>query len=330
MKSLGFCFYRLPAGTEILRIEGEVLPFEEDMSEVSGWAISSFNGDRKWFIKGTPVVVDAENVNGELWQHQVGEIPMEEQDACLQRIEESVKLTRNGKLKKLVAARTKWLSGPLNKNLFQLFEILCREYGDAFVYLCSTPETGTWLGASPELLFWNRGMKAETVALAGTRRQSDLRSFEKKEIEEQQWVLKFLLESLENQGCNNISSGELTNRKAGHLTHLVNVVSFELPSTSKRWNLIEALHPTPAVSGYPQKESISTILQLEPFDRFLYSGYLGPFSPEGADIFVNLRCMQCFKEGALLYAGAGITPDSVPEDEYQEMEEKMNILMKWM
>ncbi|HRW99534.1 MAG TPA: chorismate-binding protein [Cyclobacteriaceae bacterium] len=47
-----------------------------------------------------------------------------------------------------------------------------------------------------------------------------------------------------------------------------------------------------------------------------------------SNIFVNLRCMQWSNTEAELYAGAGVTTDSVPEAEWEETEMKMNTLLK--
>jgi isochorismate synthase len=43
-------------------------------------------------------------------------------------------------------------------------------------------------------------------------------------------------------------------------------------------------------------------------------------------IFVNLRCAQLLNRSAILYAGAGITIDSVPEQELAETDIKLTTL----
>ena len=45
-------------------------------------------------------------------------------------------------------------------------------------------------------------------------------------------------------------------------------------------------------------------------------------------LFVNLRCMQLVIKKAILYAGAGITEDSIPDKEWEETELKLNTLLK--
>jgi isochorismate synthase len=47
---------------------------------------------------------------------------------------------------------------------------------------------------------------------------------------------------------------------------------------------------------------------------------------DGIYIFVNLRCAQLLSQEGVLYAGAGVTIDSVPKDELEETDIKLNTL----
>ncbi|MDE6805992.1 MAG: chorismate-binding protein, partial [Muribaculaceae bacterium] len=51
--------------------------------------------------------------------------------------------------------------------------------------------------------------------------------------------------------------------------------------------------------------------------------------PDTADIYVNLRSGRVLPEGEgiLLYAGGGITRDSIPEAEWMETERKLSTIM---
>ena len=56
--------------------------------------------------------------------------------------------------------------------------------------------------------------------------------------------------------------------------------------------LVEALHPTPAVCGLPKQEAIDFITANESIDRKYYSGYCGPWNVGGKTaLFVSLRCI---------------------------------------
>jgi isochorismate synthase len=65
----------------------------------------------------------------------------------------------------------------------------------------------------------------------------------------------------------------------------------------------------------------------EGYDRQFYSGFLGPVNFRNeSHIYVNLRCFQIQHKKAVVYAGAGVTIDSVPENEWEETEMKLDTL----
>jgi isochorismate synthase len=76
----------------------------------------------------------------------------------------------------------------------------------------------------------------------------------------------------------------------------------------------------------PQFEASLFISQNEQLERRFYSGFIGLLKPKETHLYVNLRCMELGATQALLYAGAGITEDSNPEDEWNETQRKMNVL----
>jgi isochorismate synthase len=92
--------------------------------------------------------------------------------------------------------------------------------------------------------------------------------------------------------------------------------------------MLQLLHPTSAVCGMPLETAVDFLKKNEAYDRQFYAGFLGPVNVnEDINIFVNLRCLQLTETHAILYAGAGITVDSIPEQEWQETEMKLNTLL---
>jgi isochorismate synthase len=78
----------------------------------------------------------------------------------------------------------------------------------------------------------------------------------------------------------------------------------------------------------PKEKSQAFILENEKYDREFYSGFLGAVNIEDeTHIYVNLRCLQFLKEGFCLYAGGGVTADSIPEKEWEETEWKCQTLL---
>ena len=81
--------------------------------------------------------------------------------------------------------------------------------------------------------------------------------------------------------------------------------------------MLQLLHPTSAVCGMPLDTSLEFLSRNEKYDRQFYAGYLGPVNfNNDINIFVNLRCAQLLEDKAVLYAGAGVTMDSTPEQEW--------------
>ena len=113
---------------------------------------------------------------------------------------------------------------------------------------------------------------------------------------------------------------------AGNLMHLrtdfeVDTQAIDFPDLATV--MLGLLHPTSAVCGMPKPAALDFILAHEKHDRKLYAGYLGQVNiTKETHLFVNLRCMEVLTKQAILYAGGGITKDSVPEREWIETEMK--------
>ena len=93
-------------------------------------------------------------------------------------------------------------------------------------------------------------------------------------------------------------------------------------------DVLNAIHPTPAVGGNPLNASLDLIRNLEAHKRSFYCGYLGLEQSDQSSYFVNLRCMQVHSDGCTLYAGGGITAESDPEKEWEETTAKLAVVGK--
>ena len=102
---------------------------------------------------------------------------------------------------------------------------------------------------------------------------------------------------------------------------------FLLKNTDNIGNLLQELHPTPAVCGLPKEDAFRFILENEGYDRSYYSGFIGWLDTEGhTDLYVNLRCMEIKPGETTLYAGAGILASSDIESVCTETGDKMNTM----
>ncbi|HZI24529.1 MAG TPA: chorismate-binding protein, partial [Chryseolinea sp.] len=153
-----------------------------------------------------------------------------------------------------------------------------------------------------------------------------------KDIEEQALVERYIISCFKKIRLREYDEHGPRTVVAGNLMHLksdftVDMVATNFPQLGSV--MLQLLHPTSAVCGVPLDTSLEFIHKLEGYDRQLYSGYLGPVNFNNRiDVFVNLRCLQILPQKAILYAGAGITQDSIPEKEWEETELKLNTLLK--
>jgi isochorismate synthase EntC len=83
--------------------------------------------------------------------------------------------------------------------------------------------------------------------------------------------------------------------------------------------LVERLHPTPAVGGFPRDVALAAIRQREGIDRGWYAGPVGWVDQTGSGEFgVAIRSALLTGDEALLFAGCGIVGASDAEAEYAE------------
>lgn len=240
-----------------------------------------------------------------------------------------------GHFQKLVLARNAFVEMPVKEPL-DLFKKACHLYPQAFVALVSTPTSGTWLMATPEILLERKGQQWRTMALAGTmeaRRPEtspiggDGRgAWSMKNIQEQQYVATYIMQCLERFASDIHEEGPTT-VQAANVMHLRSDFRFSLPDAGTVGALIHQLHPTPAVCGLPKAEAQDFILHNEAADRLYYSGFCGPLNREGeSHLYVSLRCMQLLADGYRLYAGGGLLPKSQMQQEWNETEAKMEAM----
>lgn len=237
-----------------------------------------------------------------------------------------------GKLAKLVLSRHLPLPCPVHFSPGRAFYQACRQYSRSYIYLCHTPQTGTWLGSTPEILLSGQAGSWHTVALAGTQPLCNGQLpvvWDDKNRREQQIVAAYIRKQLRSLAIR-FEESEPYAARAGALSHLKSDFRFALPRQNKLGDLLSLLHPTPAVCGLPKEEAYRFILRHEGYDRSYYSGFIGWLDPEGqSDLYVNLRCMHLSAGGCTLYAGGGLLSSSSLEEEWQETEDKFQT-MKWL
>lgn len=250
-------------------------------------------------------------------------------DGCYQAL-------RSGIVKKIVLSRRLQVTRKdgMAWDALQLFLRACQLYPDRYIALWTTPLSGTWLVATPEVLlekcmgFW------KTMALAGTmtweagKREGKHASWSAKDRQEQQLVQQYIHEKLLPHAEHIEIVGPFPT-KVGDLAHLRSDISFTLHQSADIGDVLNALHPTPAVCGLPTDEAFRVIDRYEDAARRYYAGYSGPVGiDDETRLYVSLRCMELSKEKAMLYAGGGLLRDSVEEHEWIETCRKLNTMLQ--
>ncbi len=249
----------------------------------------------------------------------------------------AIKDNLDGKRGKTVAARVIKLDISIDVNA--TFDSLCQAYPDTFVFAFSTSETGTWIGASPELLLRKDGEFLSTMALAGTRPCSDTEEkWDEKNNDEQAMVTEFIIDCLIRH-CGTVTVGKTFTKKAGPIEHICTPISAFLPPTdladeyeesysNRLRQLLTELSPTPALCGSDRIQSMDLIRRYEKFPREMYGGFCGPNDiKDTTAFFVNLRSAKVSKDAIAIFVGGGITPLSIPEDEWIETELKSKTII---
>lgn len=230
---------------------------------------------------------------------------------------------------KLVLSRSKTIRRNAELSPSKSFFKACNRYLYSYVYLLHTPQTGTWMGSTPEILLAREGNIWQTVALAGTQRLVDGELPSKwncKNSEEQQLVASYIRHQLNSLNIHPEEKGPYSVR-AGDLSHLKSVFKFAMQDTHMLGDILNLLHPTPAVCGLPKEDAFHFVLENEGYDRSYYSGFVGWLSPTGqTDIYVNLRCANIHSDSYTLFAGGGLLPSSELEEEWNETEDKMKTM----
>jgi len=211
-------------------------------------------------------------------------------------------------------------------------------YPSCFTYLISGADGTAFAGASPELLIRRSGARAFAQPMAGSvargasdsedERLADALVQSNKDADEHRVVSQFVVEALE-PFSESISARGPEVVRFTNIQHLATSVDVRLHDpAADTLTLAAALHPTPAVGGWPREAADALIDELEGMERGWYAGAVGWIDGRGdGELAVALRCGLLWEDGARLYAGVGVMPDSDPARELEETELKFKALL---
>lgn len=252
-------------------------------------------------------------------------------EAYCEQIKKAIRVIKSRHATKIVFSRKKEIS-LTEFDLELLIHRILNLYPSAFRYVWYHPKTGLWCGATPEVLVQTEGVSFKTMALAGTRQYVEEiePKWTIKEIVEQKIVVDAISTSLQKV-TSVVRISKTYNHKAASLVHLRTDINGILKKGKTTLSTITSvLHPTPAVCGTPQDYAKNYIIENENYQREYYTGFLGPICTKNScsNLFVNLRCMKIENNKVYLFVGGGITIDSIPVNEWEETQHKLQTMLQ--
>jgi len=259
----------------------------------------------------------------------------------LTAVAHAVRSIEDGALEKVVLARDRKLWARTPFDVRAVLRALATRFPS-----CTTFHVEGLVGASPELLLAREGGVVRSEVLAGTAARSRDRSEDEAlgaalmasvkdrgEHEVAATSARIALESLRLQ----VTRDGPTLLRLDNVQHLASRLRVDAPDDAPHGStglprslpLVEALHPTAAVGGWPRAAALALIVQLEGLDRGRYAGPVGWTSFDGdGNWSIALRCAEIEGDHARLFAGAGVVRDSRPADELRETQLKLRAMLQ--
>ncbi len=194
----------------------------------------------------------------------------------------------------------------------------------------------TFVGATPERLVALVGGRIETEALAGSIARSLDDEADRaallasdKDRREHDLVVRAIVSALSAFSDDVVASSAPSVRTLLHLHHLASPISASVSEATHVLDVVAALHPTPAVSGFPRERAKTMLASLEGAPRGWYAAPIGWFDATGQGRFVvGLRSALVERDSALVFAGAGIVRGSDPRAEWEETRVKQTAMLR--
>jgi menaquinone-specific isochorismate synthase len=255
-------------------------------------------------------------------------------DAWCDAVAAAVVRLRAGELTKAVLAREVVIEADAPFDVVAVLERLRSAYPATMLY-----SVDGLVGATPELLVSRFGDVVRSHPFAGTTPrtgvpEADARAAASllasaKDRAEHQITIDMVLDTV-LPFCSYVDSEpEPSIVSLANVQHLATLVEGRLSSPpASALALVAALHPTPAVCGWPAADALALITELEDLDRGRYTGAVGWVDAGGDGRFgVAIRCAEIAGNRARLFAGNGIVADSDPATELAETRAKLQAML---
>ncbi len=244
---------------------------------------------------------------------------------------------RSGHLEKVVLAREVRAQAPSPFDPAATLDALRRDYPETFVFAIARGGR-TFLGASPERLVSLHHRHVAASALAGSAPRGSNPAddaalghellMSAKDRAEHAVVVRMIRQALSTLCTEVVAPDEPTLMRLRNVQHLFTPIQANTAASTTVLDLVEQLHPTPALGGQPREHAMAWIRAREGLDRGWYGAPVGWIDAQGQGEFaVAIRSALVGYREASLFAGAGIVAASDPEREERETRIKLRAML---
>ncbi|UXU54403.1 isochorismate synthase [Staphylococcus agnetis] len=237
---------------------------------------------------------------------------------------------------KVVLSRRREIKFNTTIDIASVLERALKNEKNSYLFLIESGDD-CFISQTPEQLFKVQDNMLSTKAVAGTIKRTQ-------HAEQDQAQVKAFLQDTKNLGEHHIVVESILEDikpfvkdvhyhktpsilKNDHLYHLYTEIGGHLV-TPNYIELIDVMHPTPALGGYPKAQAVQYIDTHEFNARGLYGAPVGMIDMyDDSEFIVAIRSMLINNDTALLFAGAGIVKDSNAKAEVAETALKFSPMM---
>ena len=259
----------------------------------------------------------------------VKEKNLEEWTNLIKRAKESIK---NSSLEKIVVANRQKIH--LSKiDIGKTIQNLIIRYPNCTTFMYKNGES-IFFGSTPEKIFDYNGEVLRIQALASSipnngQKYSEIESSFKNCTlrNEHNIVVNHFIQRIKSISKEKIIISDPMIIELENIYHLLTKLQIKIKHLN-HLNILESLHPSPALSGYPVDEAIEWIRKYETFHRGWYSGTIGYIDNNESHFYAALRCANFLsnKQTIMAYAGNGIVENSNADFEIKELKSKFKVI----
>ncbi|KGX86746.1 isochorismate synthase [Pontibacillus litoralis JSM 072002] len=255
-----------------------------------------------------------------------------------QIVKDATEDIKRGVIDKVVLAREMIATFSENIPISSLLNVLSEQQHQSYIFAFERGMS-CFVGSTPERLVKVEQRSLLSTCLAGTisrgqtqEEDEQLGSYllhDEKNLQEHDFVVQMIKQAVE-LCCDDVvvPDGPIL-YPLRNLQHLYTPVKGKLQQGYTILDVVQRLHPTPALGGYPVEASIEFIRDKEPFHRGWYAAPIGWFDPkDNGEFAVAIRSALLYQNQATLFAGCGVVEDSQPEVEYEETAIKFSPMLQ--